>query len=285
LVGRFEKSNTESANSPFFLGGKVNNLERFKKDLKRLSAKAIDLENAIMSETEPGNFKEGAEKAFGKVEAEKFLKGLPSFRDEYEVWYSEALAVVRQLLPDRTENFIEKYQKPKNRKSLNAENYTIQDYLQGLRIEFVVEPQAAVSQFQQQRNILKSAENRLESSLFEIRQLVQADLFDSEIEEARELLKNNFLRAAGAVAGVVLEKHLKQVCDSHNVIVTKNNPTIGDLNDLLKNGSFIDIPQWRFIGMLGDIRNICDHNKKIEPKLDQVEDLINGVDKVMKTIF
>jgi len=70
--------------------------------------------------------------------------------------------------------------------------------------------------------------------LFEIRQLVQADLFDSEIGAARELLENKFLRAAGAVAGVVLEKHLRQVCDDRGLKILKKNPTLGDLNELLK---------------------------------------------------
>lgn len=132
---------------------------------------------------------------------------------------------------------------------------------------------------------MKAANRRFESSLFEIRQLVQADLFDGEIGAARELQKNKFLRAAGAIAGVVLEKHLRQVCDDHNIKVLKKNPSIGDLNELLKAESVIDVPQWRFTSMLADIRNICDHNKQKEPTEQQVTDLIDGTDKVLKTVF
>ena len=44
--------------------------------------------------------------------------------------------------------------------------------------------------------------------MFDIRQLVQADLFDSELDAADELGKKKFTRAAGALAGVVLERHL-----------------------------------------------------------------------------
>jgi hypothetical protein len=109
-------------------------------------------------------------------------------------------------------------------------------------------------------------------------------LFDSEIATARELLKNKFLRAAGAVVGVVLEKHLRQVCDDHAIKITKKDPGISDLNELLKSNSVIDIPQWRHISMLGDIRNICDHNKKTEPTESQVKDLIDGADKMLKSI-
>lgn len=132
--------------------------------------------------------------------------------------------------------------------------------------------------------ILKAAKRRFESSLFEIRQIVQADLFDSEIDSARHLLKNKFFRAAGAIAGVVLEKHLQQVCDDHNIKVAKKDPGINNLNQILRDSGAIDIPQWRHITFLGDIRNICDHNKQREPTVEQVTDLIDGTDKVLKTI-
>jgi hypothetical protein len=54
---------------------------------------------------------------------------------------------------------------------------------------------------QQQLAILKAVKARFESSLFDIRQLVQSDLFDSELDAAKELAKHGFARAAGALAG------------------------------------------------------------------------------------
>jgi hypothetical protein len=38
------------------------------------------------------------------------------------------------------------------------------------------------------------------------------------------------------------------------------------------------------IEMKRGIRNLCDHNKKQEPTSDQVNDLIDGTAKVLKTI-
>ncbi len=96
---------------------------------------------------------------------------------------------------------------------------------------------------------------RFESSLFDIRQLVQADLFDSELDAARELAKSKFKRAAGAGAGVVLGRHLGQVCDSHSIKISKKSPVISDLNNALKDASVIDVPTWRFVQHLADIRN------------------------------
>ena len=54
---------------------------------------------------------------------------------------------------------------------------------------------------------------------------------------------------------------------------------------MLKDANIIDIPQWRSIQYLADIRNLCDHNKKVEPTAEQVDDLVAGVMKVSKTLF
>ena len=125
----------------------------------------------------------------------------------------------------------------------------------------------------------------MRGSLFDIRQLVQADLFDSELDAAKELARNNFTRASGALAGVVLERHLKQVCDNHGIKVTKKTPAVSDLNNALKDGDVIDVPQWRFIQHLADIRNLCDHSKETDPTAAQVDDLVAGVMKITKTLY
>jgi hypothetical protein len=264
------------------------NIQRFKADLEKLLELGHKLELALLVRVH------GKEKLRTDLKLDdEMMQGLaklPSFNVEYEAWYSESLTFLRQILPDRLIDFREHFEAPKNRKDITYASYRIQDALRGLRVtrgpykEVVVDDEASIPHFQQQMAILKAAQKRFESSLFEIRQLVQADLFDSEVDSARELLKNKFLRAAGAIAGVVLEKHLRQVCDDHNVKVTKKNPGINDLNQLLKDGGAIDVPQWRHIALLGDIRNLCDHNKQKEPTEAQVADLIDGTDKVLKTI-
>lgn len=268
----------------------ASNIDRFKKDLDSLVARGKLLEYAMRRESMgKKEFDARINESLGE-KADPFLKALPSFKDDYQAWYSEAMAVIRQILPDRLGDFKRHYEKPKARKDITFENYHIEDYLQGLRVtrygsEVVVDSSAAIPRFEQQLAILTAAEKRFESSLFEIRQLVQADLFDSEVEAARELLKQKFARAAGAVVGVLLEKHLAQVCEDHGVTVTKKHPTISDLNDFLKNSAVIEMAQWRFIQHLGDLRNLCDHNKKTEPSGGQVTDLIDGVAKVMKTVL
>jgi hypothetical protein len=268
----------------------ISNLERYKADVDLLLRKGVRLHDAMQAECLPAEFRRFVEKEHGK-NAKKFIDELPSFGDSYQPWYSEAKALVRQLLPDRLADFVSLYEKPKPRKGLDYESYRIEDYLIGLRggevSPFVkaVGPDAAIPRFRQQIAILKSAKARFESSLFDIRQLVQADIFGSELDAAEELARNKFTRAAGALAGVVLERHLAQVSENHNIKMTKKAPGISDINDALKNETVIDVPQWRFIQHLGDIRNLCDHSKKSEPTTEQVDDLIVGVSKVTKTIF
>ncbi len=47
----------------------------------------------------------------------------------------------------------------------------------------------------------------------------------------------------------------------------------------------IDTPAWRHIQHLADIRNLCDHDKGKEATKEQIQDLVSGVEKVIKTIF
>jgi hypothetical protein len=270
----------------------ATNLARFKSDLAKLIDKGDDLFLAMKLECSRETIEAAIKKQLGDKAAE-FIKELPQVRKQYQQWYSEALVLLRQLLPDRVSDFMKHYEKPKGRKNITYENYRIDDYLQGLNVtsrqglhtERIVGPDAALPHLEQQVAILRGAEARFESSLFEIRQLVQADLLDSELAVAEELAKHQFVRAAGAIAGVVLEKHLAQVCEDHKVSNAKKNPTISVFNELLRAAGVIDLPQSRFIQHLADIRNLCDHGRKAEPTAEQVADLIAGVTKITNTVY
>lgn len=222
----------------------------------------------------------------------KLLEGendkLTDFREGYEIWYSEAHSLVKFILPDRLKDFELYYENSKGDSIRKAITYA-PPRNEGIKLEFNYEPAKQVdlakSLFINQLNIVKSCKKRFESSLFDIQQLVQADLFDSELGSARELNKKGFVRGAGAMAGVVLEKHLAQVCLNHSVKFTKKDPTINDFNQPLKDAGVIEVKDWRFIQRLADLRNLCDHNKKKEPTKQDVEELIDGTEKVSKTIY
>lgn len=221
----------------------------------------------------------------------ELLKTYAGFKlsEEYQRWYTKALVVVKQLLPDRKDDFVGFYQySGRFAKNDLVTSFRIANALTGATVsrggKVVASLSSCYTYFESQCAILKAAEDRLTSSVHEIQQILQADLFDSEIDAARELNKKGFSRAAGAMAGVVLEKHLSTVIQLHGLTLSKKNPCINDLNQKLKDESILDVPTWRFVQRLGDIRNMCDHAKGSDPTSEIVKELIDGVDKVLKTV-
>ena len=143
----------------------TSNLDRYKNDLERLKSEGDRLHMAMQYECFPEQFAELLE----KEHAEKKIKALPKFGESYQTWYSEAKALIKQLLPDRLEDLVRHYQKPKPRKDITFENYRIEDYLQGLTVtrgsylekETIVDTSAAIPHFRQQLAIVKAATNVL----------------------------------------------------------------------------------------------------------------------------
>jgi hypothetical protein len=211
-----------------------------------------------------------------KTNKKEDLEKLPKFEKNYQRWYSEALAALSVLLPNRIEDFKSYYHPIRPRKELNHTTYTISDYLKGTSVTTgydkreIVGPRAAQVPMQQQVEIVKAATARFESSLFDIKAMAQADLFDNELDTADALNNHGFSRGAGAIAGVVLEGHLATVCANRRVSISKKKPTLSDFYEVLKSNDIIDQQTWRFIQHLADIRNACDHKGKKDPTKDEV---------------
>jgi hypothetical protein len=83
----------------------------------------------------------------------------------------------------------------------------------------------------------------------------------------------------------VLERHLQRVAKNHHIAIRKKDPSISDLNEPLTAQGIYDVPTWRKIQLLADIRNLCSHQKAAEPTNDQVEEIISGVAAVIKSVF
>ncbi len=261
-----------------------SNISKYQEDLKSLIKRGVNLRYGLYNE-----FSKEFRVQIAKLDEDmQELIKKNSFKDKYNSWYNESLAVIRQLMPERINDFISYYKLPK-RKEYSYETYTVSDYLVGLvqtcGSKYVFKPSTIITKYEQQFQILKSLESRFDSSLYNIKQLLQADIFDSEIDAAKELYKKGFYRAAGAICGVVIEKHLSEVCIQRGIKVSKKNPAINDYNQLLKDNDVIDTSTWRHIQRLGDLRNLCDHKKTEEPTEDNIKDLIEGTDKVIKTVY
>jgi len=195
------------------------------------------------------------------------------FRLGYQTWYTRALPIVKQLIPERMAEFSSLYDKG------------ISSYVRGNYYDY--EERDALHEAQRlfihQYLIFESSSTRLDDILTNIQGLVQAEILDSELDAATELSKAGHIRSSGTIAGIVLERHLAKVCLSKNLTIRKN-PTISELNNVLRDASVYDIPIWRGIQHLTDIRNLCAHSKERDPTKEEVDELISGVEHITKTI-
>lgn len=262
-----------------------SNIERYKKDLELLIKQGTSLLLGLYNEFS-SEFASQIKK-LDKDTQEKIKKS--TFKDKYNAWYNESLSLIKQLVPERYDDFVSFYKQPK-RKTINFETYSINDYLIGLVVthgwgEEVFKPSSIITKYEQQFAILKSLKTRFDSSLYEIKELLQSDLFNSELESAKELQKKGFRRAAGAICGVVIERHLSQVCERRGIKVAKKDPSINDYKSLLQANDVIDVSQMRRIELMADIRNKCDHSKKEEPTDDDISEIISGTNKIIKSVY
>jgi len=207
-------------------------------------------------------------------------KNAVNFRSGYQAWYTRSLAVVKQLIPERLDEFTRLYYD-------KDVTYTIARYLRGGYSAYSARDArvGANNRFLQQYLILESAQTRLDDILTNIHGIVQAEILDNELDAATELWRAGHIRSAGTIAGVVLERHLAKVCSSRNLSSRKKKPTLSDWNDVLKDASVYDIPTWRGIQRLADIRNLCTHPKDRDPTKEEVDELIRGVERITKTIL
>jgi hypothetical protein len=212
-----------------------------------------------------------------------------NFQFDYQRWYTKALRVVELLAPDRHSEFKSYYEINPKRKSLGYGTYVIQDFMKnvvpgGYQFQdFDSHAQAALC-FVNQLSIFQSLSQRVGTVLSNIDGQLLSELHDAELHTAKGLLKVS-VRAAGSLTGVVIEHHLQKLAIKHGVEFKKKNPTIGDLNEPLKNAGVFDTPTWRKVAYLADIRNLCSHKKDIEPTKEQVDELINGANWLIKNVF
>ncbi|MBQ0054669.1 MAG: hypothetical protein KBS54_00775 [Synergistaceae bacterium] len=204
------------------------------------------------------------------------------FLSEYEPWYTKSLVLIDQFLPQRKEDFMRLYT-DNNRKELNIHTYSISDALNGITIsrgwEEIYNPQTAVRLLFRQVQILKTCLEIFDSRVFEMKSILQRELFDSDLRAAKHLLNNGYIRASGAIAGVVFEKYLATQCLKYNLDVPK--PGLSNYNNTLKKAKIINQIEWRENEVLIDIRNKCDHLN--EPTTEETTKLIDMTEKMLNT--
>ena len=114
--------------------------------------------------------------------------------------------------------------------------------------------------------------------LASMRAIVQAELFDSELEQARELAAKGFALPAAVVAGVVLETALRELCDRESITHAK----LDRMNaELAKAGVYSKLQQKR-ITALAEIRNLAAHGRSEKFSKEDVDDMIRDVEGLVR---
>ena len=209
-------------------------------------------------------------------------------RTAYLRWDTRSLKIVQTLAPDKYDRFVEFFQSNPNRKLLDD---SIQEYVRtmgagmdGYTEELPFDPNEQTRlRFFNHLKVLDELSYRIESVLADIENHLFADLLEKELEAAKTLEPIS-LRAAGTLAGVVLERHLRKLALKHAITISKPETTLRDLNDPLKLGKVYDFDTWRKIQQLGDLYHLCSHQRNRDPKPDEVEALITGVQSVIQSV-
>lgn len=110
-----------------------------------------------------------------------------------------------------------------------------------------------------------------------MRNLVQAELFESELEQARELLAGGYVTAAAVVAGVVLETTLRQMCRDADLPVAK----LDKMNADLAKADRYNLLMQKRITALADIRNSAAHGNVGAFSRADVEDMITQIESFL----
>ncbi len=102
--------------------------------------------------------------------------------------------------------------------------------------------------------------------VFELRQLAEADVEASLIEQAEELLSKGYYQAAAVLAGAVMEQHLRSLCAKYAVSALGANgkpKTMEPLNqDLCRAGAYNTLQQKQITHLAG-IRNEAAHGNPV----------------------
>ena len=193
----------------------------------------------------------------------------------YQKFYLAGLHFVKEFVPEKETEFCESYEAKESR---DLEG--IMDYFQFRRSQYKREKDEIIerflNRFEIQRSILTAIPFIAKIKEIKLREIISADFVDREIEEAELLFNKGHHRAAGALAGVALERHLKTLCDKYQIDYQKKD-TIEPLVEKLYNKSKIELSQMKNIQHLASIRDKCDHPADVEKS--EIKELIERVKK------
>ncbi len=135
------------------------------------------------------------------------------------------------------------------------------------------------------QGILKAAKDDYENEqLFEVRRLIEAELFDDFLEQSEHLLNSGYYQPAAVIAGCVLEDGLRKLCEKSSITLP-SKPKLDTMNsDLAKAGVFSKLVQKR-ITTLADLRNKAAHGQWDQFTKEDVVEMIQAIRRIMEVHF
>ena len=139
-------------------------------------------------------------------------------------------------------------------------------------------PQAYVTNYEklkQLKAIFLAAKEDFEGGyLTTVRQMIQAEVYDSELDQARGLLDGGYLTAAAVIAGVVLETAMRDMCARAGIAPGSLNKMNADLTK----ANIYNLLVQKRITALADIRNNAAHGNPSQFQHTDVADMISYIE-------
>jgi hypothetical protein len=141
------------------------------------------------------------------------------------------------------------------------------------------------SNVQQAFGVLQAAKDDYENgALFDVRKLIEAELFDEFLEQAEYLLSAGYYQPAAVIAGSVLEDGLRKLCKKQQIALP-TKPRLDQMNaELAKNGMYNKLIQKK-ITSLAEVRNRAAHGQWDQFGKADVEDMMRGVRDFMERYY
>jgi len=139
-----------------------------------------------------------------------------------------------------------------------------------------------LARFERMTAVFNGAKEDFEGGyLNSLKNLVQAEVFNNELEQAEELFDRGYATAAAVIAGVVLETALRDLCSISGI----EHGSINKMNDDLARAGAYNANQKKQITSLSAIRNSAAHGKPEEFTNDQVRGMIDDVQRFLVAHF
>ena len=232
----------------------MSSIDVLKRKIVDLQKQAVKIEKLGIKLLEEAPFEKGTvgshfntldyRSPLKKIQREAILK--------YKQWYSASLQLVDEYSPEWLNEFKLRYTYPDNTLSLG-----VMEYLNLGAYTHFSDKEKAIDEFVDglgtQLSILLSIPPVVEVKEMGLRKLITADIARTEIEQAEILLDGGFERAAGSIAGVALELHLKTLCDVNGVSYPPK-PTIETLVQALYKEEKLDVTELKQIQYLVQVQ-------------------------------